>query len=83
MTGAWRLRLEAGGEPLLEAPFTVVAAKSAIRNRAPLPVTASLAHTANDVVVATIATSLVRRDPDYDIVSYRYRWTSAAASSAR
>jgi hypothetical protein len=75
VTGTWRLRLEAGAEPLLEAPFTVVARKAAIRNRAPLPVTASLARTSNDVVVATVATSLVRRDPDYDIVSYRYRWT--------
>ena len=75
VTGTWRLRLETAGAPLLDAPFTVVAAKTAIRNRAPLPVTASLARTTNDVVVATLATSLVRRDPDYDIVSYRYRWT--------
>ena len=26
-------------------------------------------------VLATVATSVTRRDPDYDIVSYRYRWT--------
>jgi hypothetical protein len=75
VTGTWRLRLETGGATLLEAPFTVVPRKAAVRNRAPLTVTASLARTTNDVVLATVATSLVRRDPDYDIVSYRYRWT--------
>ena len=35
----------------------------------------SLARTTNGVVVAPLATSLVRRDPDYDIVSYHHRWT--------
>jgi len=72
-TGAWRLRLAAGGRPLLDAPFRVAATA---RNRRPSPVTLSLdpaAPTRDDVIQCLVHSSPVTEDPDYAIVRYRYR----------
>jgi hypothetical protein len=44
-----------------------------VRNRSPNPITVSL--TVPDVALCVVSTSLVTRDPDYDIVRYRYRWS--------
>ena len=76
--GTWRLVYELGGRTLVDAPFDVVASAADVVNRAPLLVTAALvpaAPRADEVVSCRIGTSLVREDPEYDIVSYRYRWT--------
>jgi hypothetical protein len=51
---------------LVDAPFDVAA--SAV-NRAPNSVTAALAGN-----VCSVSQDLVREDPDYDIVRYRYVW---------
>ena len=77
--GRWTLRYSLDGTVLAEAPFDVVATARQIGNRPPEAVTASLepaAPRAGEVVVCRVATSLVTEDPDYDIVRYRYRWTS-------
>jgi murein DD-endopeptidase MepM/ murein hydrolase activator NlpD len=77
--GRWTLRYSLDGTVLAEAPLDVVAAKRLVRNRAPAAVTAVLepaAPRAGEVVVCRVSTSLVADDPDYDVVRYRYRWTS-------
>ena len=71
--GTWRLRLESEGRTLVDAPFRVGAG----RNRAPSPVRLRLEPaepTSDDVIRCVVLTSLVTEDPDYAIVSYRYRW---------
>jgi murein DD-endopeptidase MepM/ murein hydrolase activator NlpD len=64
--GRWRLLVDFHGETLVDAPFDV--APAAV-NRPPNAVTATL--TGN---VCSVAQDLVREDPDYDIVRYRYVW---------
>ena len=71
--GTWRLRMESGGQVLVDAPFTVGVA----RNRRPNPVGLRLdpaQPTSDDVIQCVVLTSLVTEDPDYAIVRYRYRW---------
>jgi murein DD-endopeptidase MepM/ murein hydrolase activator NlpD len=76
--GRWRFVVDVDGTVLADAPFTVVAKAGDIRNRAPNPVAVELVPAApspRDVVQCRVRTSLVTEDPDYGIVSYRYRWT--------
>jgi hypothetical protein len=47
-----------------------------VRNRPPNAVT--VAVKVSTVAQCTVGTSLVVRDPDYDIVRYRYRWSVGA-----
>ena len=52
--------------------------KTQVRNRPPGPVSVELSPqtpSQTRVVQCLVRTSLVREDPDYDIVRYRYRWT--------
>ena len=52
--------------------------KTQVRNRPPEPVSVELSPqtpSQTRVVQCLVRTSLVREDPDYDIVRYRYRWT--------
>jgi hypothetical protein len=61
------------------APFWVVDSASSIVNRAPLALRSldfdPANPTAADVAVCRVTPdSLYRRDPDYDLVRYRYRW---------
>jgi murein DD-endopeptidase MepM/ murein hydrolase activator NlpD len=77
--GRWSLTYELGGTVAANAPFDVVATPKRIVNRAPNAVSASLepaSPRAGEVVVCRVATSLVTEDPDFEIVRYRYRWTS-------
>lgn len=72
--GTWRIQLDAGGATIADAPFEVVARAAQVVNRAPAPVQLELAPTAprgGDVVFCRVRTSLVTRDPDYDVVRYR------------
>jgi hypothetical protein len=76
--GTWRLRYSLGGRVLADAPLRVVARRSQIRNRPPVAVGVSLlpaAPSAHGVAECLVASTLVARDPDSDIVRYRYRWT--------
>jgi hypothetical protein len=97
-TGTWGILFDLNGQPVAEAPLTVVASADQIVNRPPNPITAAIdASSANpptpaDVLFCRVNSSLINEDPDYDIVRYRYRWrvngavvrdvTSAALSDA-
>ena len=77
--GRWTVAYEADGQRLFEAPFDVVASAAEVVNRAPAAVAPRLVPAAprtTDVVRCELDTSLVTEDPDYDVVSYRYRWTA-------
>ena len=73
VTGTWRLRYLLDGKTLADAPLRVVARAAQVRNRPPSPVTVSMVVTSG-IAQCIVATSLVARDPDYDVVRYRYRW---------
>jgi hypothetical protein len=75
--GPWRLRYTLNGATLSDTPLRVVAKKSQVRNRPPAAVAAAVTVT-QGIARCAVTTSLAARDPDYDIVRYRYRWTSGA-----
>jgi Peptidase family M23 len=72
--GTWRLRYSLDGKLLADAPLLVVAGAQQARNRAPNPVSVTLSVQGGARCV--VSTSLVTRDPDYDLVRYRYRWSA-------
>jgi murein DD-endopeptidase MepM/ murein hydrolase activator NlpD len=98
VTGTWHILFDLNGQPVAEAPLTVVASADQIVNRPPNPITAAIdpsspnPPTPADVLFCRVNTSLVNEDPDYDLVRYRYQWkvdglsvrdvTSAALSDA-
>ena len=76
--GRWRLVVDLDGNVLADATFDVVERKAQFRNRPPRPVSVELSPATPSparVVECLVRTSLVREDPDYAIVRYRYRWT--------
>jgi murein DD-endopeptidase MepM/ murein hydrolase activator NlpD len=77
MPGTWLVTLVIG--PYYEeAYFNVVTSPSQIANRSPLAVSANLdppAPDTDDVIFCRVNTYLAYRDPDYDVVSYRYQWS--------
>ena len=78
--GRWRITVDLDGKVLADAPFDVVAASGDVVNRRPNRIAVSLAPAApspRGIVECRVRTSLVTEDPDFDIVSYRYRWTVA------
>jgi hypothetical protein len=75
--GTWRLRYLVDGAELVDAPLTVVARAAQVRNRPPNRVALKLVLTgAHEAAQCVVSTSLVTRDPDYDVVRYRYTWRS-------
>jgi hypothetical protein len=72
--GTWRLRYLLDGKPLADAPLLVVGRAGQVRNRPPNRVSVSLSVQGSAQCV--VSTSLVTRDPDYDLVRYRYRWSA-------
>ena len=79
MVGTWTARFYVNNVLMVTAPFDVVATSAEIVNHAPLGVSVSLDPpdpVAADVPFCRITpAALYRRDPDYDVVRYRYRWT--------
>jgi hypothetical protein len=73
--GGWRLRYVLDGRTLSDTPLRVVAKPSQVRNRPPNRVGVSVSIR-QGIAECDVATTLEARDPDYDIVRYRYRWTS-------
>lgn len=76
-TGVWSLILVADGKELLNAPFTVVASNAEVVNRPPSPFTVSFEAPVlvpNSVPVCRVDGPIFA-DPDYDVLTYRYRWT--------
>jgi hypothetical protein len=75
--GRWRIVVDLDGRTLADAPINVVARQAEVENRPPNAISVSLrpeARIAQHVVECRVSTSLVREDPDLDIVRYRYRW---------
>lgn len=78
VTGQWHVLIDINGSTLIDAPLDIVASDANIVNRPPNPITAVLDpvnYTINDAIFARVQSSLLLRDPDYDIVRYRYQWT--------
>jgi hypothetical protein len=73
--GGWRLRYVLDGRTLSDTPLRVVAKPSQVRNRPPNRVKVSVSIR-QGIAECDVATTLEARDPDYDIVRYRYRWTA-------
>jgi hypothetical protein len=76
-TGTWTLKLNADGQELLSAPFTVVSSEAGMVNRAPNPfgvVFEAPVAVPNRVPVCRVEGDRLA-DPDYDVVSYHYTWT--------
>jgi len=75
--GTWLVTLVIG--PFyVEAYFNVVASSGQIVNHRPLSITTGFdpaRPNATDVIFCRVNTFLPYKDPDYDIVSYRYRWS--------
>jgi murein DD-endopeptidase MepM/ murein hydrolase activator NlpD len=79
MTGTWTLDIFINGQNVMTAPLSVVASTTEVVNHPPLPIAwVALdppAPSPTDVPMCLVRTgSLYRRDPDYDLVRYRYRW---------
>ena len=78
VTGAWVLDLYINNRLVVTAPFSVTT--GAITNGAPLSAGTVAIVPASpgpaDVPMCRVAPeTLYRRDPDYDLVRYRYRWS--------
>lgn len=91
-TGTWHIVLEIEGGEEFRRPFTVVSSSTPLTNRAPNPISASIApFTLGEVPVCRVSGDPLA-DPDYDVVAYRYQWhvggtlvrdvTSAATTDA-
>lgn len=77
--GTWTAELTLNGQRMIQAPFTVVSSASQVRNRPPNPVSAVFdppQPRVDQVVFCRVQASLTLDDPDYDLVLFRYRWTS-------
>jgi hypothetical protein len=74
-TGAWRLRVSLGGQVLADTQLLVVSRPGQVKNRPPFPVTVQVT-TAQGLAQCVVQSPLAVRDPDFDVVRYRYRWTS-------
>lgn len=77
--GSWTLKVYVNDLLVGTAPFSAAASAAAIVNQPPLPIRwlaiAPLAPTPADVPICRVTTgSVYRRDPDYDLIRYRYRW---------
>jgi murein DD-endopeptidase MepM/ murein hydrolase activator NlpD len=75
--GTWRFRADVNDSPAVDAPFRVVASSRQVKNRRPQAVKTLLTPArpvAGQVMTCEVRAPLIARDPDYDIVSYRYEW---------
>ena len=77
--GTWPLRITLDGAVLADTSLRVVARAAQIVNRRPFPVTTRVT-VAGGVAQCVVQTSLAVRDPDFDLVAYRYRWTANGAT---
>ena len=80
VAGTWRIRFFINNAVVADAPFTVVSAGTPLANRPPEPIAAVLDPAVPrvvDVPFCRVQSTLpvYRRDPDYDIMRYRYQWT--------
>lgn len=77
LPGTWRVQILINDGVVVDAPFKVVTNSRQIANRAPNKVTAQLSppHPVDgQALICQVQSPLILRDPDFDIVSYRYEW---------
>jgi peptidase M23-like protein len=75
VVGNWRYQVAINDSLVVDAPFKVVATAQQIANRPPNKITARLSPPVEGQAVSCVVqSSLLLRDPDFDIVSYRYEW---------
>jgi len=76
LPGTWRFQALINDEVVVDAPFKVVTAARQLANRAPNKVTVQLSPhpVVGHALTCQVQSPLVLRDPDFDIVSYRYEW---------
>lgn len=78
VAGTWNFELSVNGQIMVQAPFLVLNAGGVVTNRVPNAVTASFdptAPTTNDVVFCRLTVPLLA-DPDYDLMRYRFVWST-------
>ena len=76
--GEWRVEISINGSVVVEAPVEVSFDEQPQFNRPPEPVAAAFdppRPMQREAVFCRIETDLVHDDPDFDVLSYRYRWT--------
>lgn len=76
--GVWHMRVDFNGAKAIDAPFKVVSSASQVVNRRPNPAIVRLlpaVPATGQTMTCQVKTALLFRDPDYDIVRYRYDWT--------
>jgi hypothetical protein len=75
VVGTWRYQVSINDNLVVDAPFKVVATSKQVANRAPNKISARLTPPVEgQAVTCTVQSGLLLRDPDFDIVSYRYEW---------
>jgi hypothetical protein len=79
VTGTWTFEIYVNSQMIVTAPLSVVPASTPIVNHPPLAISAVAldppSPSPSDVPMCLVRTSsLYHRDPDYDVVRYRYRW---------
>jgi hypothetical protein len=73
-TGTWEIVLDIEGGGEFRRPFTVVSSSTPLGNRAPNPISASIAPFNVGEVPVCRVTGDPLADPDFDVVAYRYQW---------
>lgn len=71
--GTYPLRVTLGDSVLADASLRIVASARQVRNRPPFPVRTSVT-VSGTVAQCVVQTTLAVRDPDFDVVRYRYVW---------
>ncbi|HEX8502227.1 MAG TPA: Calx-beta domain-containing protein [Pyrinomonadaceae bacterium] len=77
MTGRWRVDLFVNNQPAQTTFFDVVSSPAQVVNHAPAAVQPQIepaAPSAGDALTCRLQGSPAGRDPDTDVVSYRYEW---------
>jgi len=73
--GVWPLRVTLGDSTLVSASLRVVASAKQVRNRPPLPIAVRVT-TSGGAAQCVVTSPFAVRDPDFDVVRYRYVWTA-------
>jgi hypothetical protein len=76
--GVWHYRVDVNGTKAVDALLTVVSSASQIANRPPNPIIVRLLPAlpaTSQIMTCQVRSALLFRDPDFDIVRYRYQWT--------
>jgi fibronectin type 3 domain-containing protein len=76
--GTWQVELSINGTVMVSAPLEVVSVGTTIENQPPSPVTAEFdppRPDGSDAIFCRVMEPLLIRDPDSNLVSYRFQWS--------